>query len=377
MYVRIDEGGSLQAFEEMLGELQSREDVNGVLVLSCDGNAFEPDDLSPVLQQCAKPVFGGLFPAVLHGRRKLERGTVMVGIPCRCEYMIKEDLDAKDNEVFLSLIRWAKSFDPPRTLISFCDALSGGADRFSEALASVFGLDANCIGGGAGSLNFRGKPCIITNKGLLQDSAVLVASSMESGVSARHGWHPLEGPFTVTDVSGCWLRELDGKPAFEVYRKLVEAHSGMKFGMESFFDMARAYPFGIPTLRSEHLVRDPLAMREDGSMLLAGEVKDGTQLDLLTGNRRSMLHAAERAHWHARHDLKPVSGESITLIMDCISRVLFLEESFDEELAALDDGLTKLVGACSIGEFAGNGKDYLSFFNKSVVVGILKGFSYC
>lgn len=372
MFIRVDESGSLSAFKNMLEGLQKQEEVSAVLVLCCDANGLTVEGVNPLLQACDKPVFGGVFPAVLHGARKLDVGTIMVGMTCRVDCLVQEGLDEPGKDYLSPILSWAQGLGKPRTMLAFCDAMAGGADSFSEALLNVFGLNVRTIGGGAGSINFRPKPCVFSSKGMLQDAAVMAVTDMESGVSARHGWHALQGPFTVTEVADCWLKELDGRPAFELYREIVEQESGKRFGMESFFDMARAYPFGVPTLHGEHLVRDPLAMKEDGSMLLAGAVKDGMHLDLLSGNKRSMIHAAERAHWHARNDLRLASGQSVTLCMDCISRVLFLEEDFEKELAALHDGLTELVGACSIGEFAGNGRDYLAFYNKTVVVGVLK-----
>lgn len=377
MYIHVDTKGTVSGFTTLLNRLESRKDVTAVLVLSCDDNGFTPEQLSPSLQGCSKPIFGGIFPAILHDHQKLETGTVMVGMTCPVDCLVQEELGNDQKKILPAMLNWSKRQDSSSTLLAFCDALSGGTDKLSEALLTVFGLRSNCIGGGAGSLTFRGKPCIITNKGLLQDCAVLAIVDMESGVCARHGWHPLEGPFTVTETEGSWLRELDGKPAFDVYREVVERHSAKRFGMESFFDMAKGYPFGVPTLHGEHLVRDPLAMQEDGSMLLAGVVKEGAQLDILTGNKRSLLYAAERATWHARETFNTTGQEGTILLMDCISRVLYLDQDFQEELDAINDGVTELVGACTIGEFAGNGRDYLEFYNKTAVAGIFRSNPVC
>lgn len=59
------------------------------------------------------------------------------------------------------------------------------------------------------------------------------------------------------------------------------------------------------------------------------------------------------------------------LLIDCISRALFLEDEFDREIEAVYQENVPLIGALSMGEIANNGKDYLELYNKTCVVGIL------
>jgi hypothetical protein len=51
---------------------------------------------------------------------------------------------------------------------------------------------------------------------------------------------------------------------------------------------------------------------------------------------------------------------------------LFLEKNFAYELEAVHDGQMPLIGALTLGEIANNGKDYLEFYNKTSVVGVLE-----
>jgi hypothetical protein len=57
-------------------------------------------------------------------------------------------------------------------------------------------------------------------------------------------------------------------------------------------------------------------------------------------------------------------------VIDCISRSLFLGTDFQRELAAIDDGLP-MVGALTLGEIANSGRDFLEFYNKTAVVGLI------
>ncbi|EQD46615.1 hypothetical protein B1A_14553 [mine drainage metagenome] len=54
--------------------------------------------------------------------------------------------------------------------------------------------------------------------------------------------------------------------------------------------------------------------------------------------------------------------------MDCISRALFLEQDFRQELAVIHSP-APMLGALTIGEIANSGQDYLEFYNKTAVVG--------
>ncbi|HIE56438.1 MAG TPA: histidine kinase, partial [Chromatiaceae bacterium] len=60
------------------------------------------------------------------------------------------------------------------------------------------------------------------------------------------------------------------------------------------------------------------------------------------------------------------------LVMDCISRALFLGDHFQRELDAFSQPGLPMLGALTIGEIANHGDDYLEFYNKTAVVGILE-----
>jgi len=66
--------------------------------------------------------------------------------------------------------------------------------------------------------------------------------------------------------------------------------------------------------------------------------------------------------------LSPATPYAGTLVFDCISRALFLQDHFAQELAAVAQGQSPLFGALTIGEIANSGRSYLEFFNKTTVV---------
>jgi len=60
------------------------------------------------------------------------------------------------------------------------------------------------------------------------------------------------------------------------------------------------------------------------------------------------------------------------IFMDCISRVLFLGAGFEEELEAVVQDNLPMVGACTIGEIANCGTEFLEYYNKTAVMAVLE-----
>lgn len=373
MAIHFDPAGTLAGLETAVAAA-SGPDVRGLLILCCDGNGFDPETLDPLLRECSAPVAGGIFPALIRDGDLLETGSLVLGFtrPFRVAHI--PDLSRRDVDFEASIdARLPPDLAGMGTLLVFVDGLARRIGAFIESLFAIFGLEVNYIGGGAGSLSLRPKPCLITPEGLTADGAVLALLGAESGIGVSHGWTSLDGPFRVTAATGNEILALDGEPALAVYRRAVAAHRGAAIPEDRFFEVAGGYPFGIARMEGERIVRDILRPTPAGGLVCVGEVPEGTFVDLLRGDAESLVRAAARARDLSRRAF-PGPGTGVwDLTMDCISRVLFLGDRFPEELAALREAGRPLVGACTIGEIANSGVDFLEFFNKTAVVAALDG----
>ena len=60
---------------------QRFDELGAILVVVCDYDGCGPDVVDPVLRECNKPVFGGMFPRLIHGPSLLQQGMIVVGLP--------------------------------------------------------------------------------------------------------------------------------------------------------------------------------------------------------------------------------------------------------------------------------------------------------
>lgn len=371
MIIKIDTTGTISEFKKIFNSIQDEKNTKAILILSCDANGFTPNKIDPILSQSKLPVFGGIYPQIVAGQNKMEKGTIIAGLELTPNVAIIPDLSSPNVDYEKIIDEKIPNLNNINTMFVLVDGLSKRISALIDSIFNIFGIEFNYIGGGAGSLSFEQKPCLFSNDGLISDSALLITSEIESGIGVSHGWKKISGPYKVTQSDRNIIKTLDWKPAFQIYREVIENHSNKKFKDNNFFDLAKSYPFGIGKLGAESIVRDPLKMEEDGSLVCVGEVPEGSFVDILTGDKSSLITGARNALIKAKEDCRYKGEEKAILFIDCISRVLFLEDDFAHELSAVAVDNVPLIGALTLGEIANSGKDYLEFYNKTTVIGIL------
>jgi len=372
MKINVDRSGRIQGLETAIGLTLEEPDIKSLLIFSCDGNQFSPETVNPVLTRIGLPVFGGIFPAIIYAGEKLELGSLVVGFHTDVNVVIIDGLSDVQADYVSQLDDNIKDLGNIKTVFSFVDGFSRRINAFVNSMFTVLGLECNYLGGGAGSLSMMQKPCLFTNDGLVQDKAVLALLAIPSGVGVSHGWQSISGPYRVTEADHNLIRTLDWKPGFAVYQDAIMTHSKTRITEDNFFNIAKSYPFGIAKLDSERIVRDPVKIMDDGAIMCVGEVPEGSFVDILHGNVQSLIKAAGRAGELSVESYPGRSENAFRVFIDCISRVLFLGDRFEEEINAVWDRTQVLFGACTIGEIANSGSGFLEFYNKTAVVGILE-----
>jgi len=350
-------------------ELETDENVKSILVLCGDGLKINKAEIDPVLRGLKKTVLGGIFPEIIYQTNRYSEGILLVGFKTEIHTIIIEDFEKSFNDTIKELKNWNNINPQNKSIFMFIDALVPFKNKVIDELYNAYGTFPNYLGAGTGSLEFKPFPNIFSNKGLLESACILGISDSKASIGVSHGWESISEPLKVTASDGNVLQSINWKPALEVYQEVIESHSSQKVDFEDFLATTKSYPFGINKLDSEMVVRDPF-MHKDKCIYTLDNIPEGSFVHILYGNIDSLLQGAKKARQQAETARGEYADQSETFVIDCISRVLFMKETFAKEIATLNPDKNGF-GVLSLGEIANNGDSYLEIFNKTAVVALL------
>lgn len=240
------------------------------------------------------------------------------------------------------------------TTVLLTDGLSGMGEKTVEKIFDHTGVFQQIVGGAAGDEG-RFEATVVgagASTGTDAAAALHIFSSAEWGIGVGHGLRPSSETMLVTKAAGNVVYELDGRPAFEAYRR----HAAGR-GIELVPTRAGSYlicnELGIYFFGQLIRARAPLAVGEDGSLSCAADIPEGASVCILDGHRESMLAAARRAAEEAKATLQGAVPAGI-LLFDCVCRGMILKEDFQQEIDAVRSvfGDVPLAGFLTYGEIA-------------------------
>ncbi|MGL1957736.1 MAG: FIST C-terminal domain-containing protein [Colwellia sp.] len=179
-------------------------------------------------------------------------------------------------------------------------------------------------------------------------------------------------------LRGQSVESLNYIPAFDVYKETVENLSDYRFDKKEFFDIAKHFPLGIEGIGAEILVRDPI-LTLNNNLQCVGNVSVNSMVHILHGKTESLIasakNAAIKASKTSENEENKQAEQSISaaIVFDCISRVLYMEDAFSQELSAIVNSCKKeaVFGVLSLGEIANDKSGAIRLLNKSTVIGCL------
>jgi hypothetical protein len=368
----MDTEGTVAGLETLIKRVEADADASrGLMLLSCDENGFSAESVDPILKACRIPLFGGIFPYIILGRQAFSRGTIAVTLPAVSPSRFVPEAGEEDVDLADRIEATFADIPSSGTMIIFVDGQTQRTTHLMDGLFDVFGLDLNYVGGGAGALSMLPKPCLFTNDGLMEKGAVIAFLPCASGVGVCHGWRELCGPYSVTESTFNVIQTLDWRPALDVYVEALMKHAGVALNADDIFTASKLHPLGVLRLGEELIVREPLRIGENGSLICAGEVREGSFVHILKSDAESLVEAAGMALERARNARPAWKQDDLHVFVDCISRKLLLRERYSDELASVSRDHPPLVGAYTIGEIANSGAGILEFYNNTAVIAIL------
>lgn len=354
---------NIESLKQTLIRLQTKNEIKGILLFGCDFNKPTTPEMETLLCLNQIPLLGGFFPEIIADGERKKEGFVLISLyDDLCVEIF--DTSQKNTNLNEQFELWSAACTMNiGSVFCFVNALWTEKTALMATLYDTLGPFVNYLGGGAGSLNFQSFPCIFANQKIIEHGAVIGVMQKQLSLGVSHGWHPISQPIKVTETIGNTIVSLNWKPAFSVYQKLVQSHSKQSITEENFFEIAKSYPLGLVKLDDEMIIRDPYATSNE-TLQIVDEVPKGEYIRIMHGNMNSLLEGAQNAVDQASIN----HGEEFTqLCIDCISRVLFMQDDFSEELTYLNQK-QKANGILSIGEIANPINAPLELFNKTVVV---------
>jgi hypothetical protein len=256
------------------------------------------------------------------------------------------------------------------TTVVLTDGLAGTGEELVNNLFERALSGCQIVGGAAGDEGrFKQTTVGAGSEAATNAAAVLhVFGSRRWGVGVNHGLRSTTKPMLVTRSSANVIYEIDGEPAFEVYRRHALERQ-VRLTPEGAAPYMIAHELGVHFFDKISRARAPLSVGKDGSLHCAAGVPEGCLVSILDGEPLSMVQAAKSAAEEAREALE-VGNAAGVLLFDCVCRGMILKDRFDEEIAAVRGvfGDVPIAGFLTYGEIAGYAGRFDGWHNATAVV---------
>lgn len=157
--------------------------------------------------------------------------------------------------------------------------------------------------------------------------------AVKIGHGSIGGWVPFGPERVVTSADKNVLHSLDGKPALELYKKYL--------GDEVKNLPASALLFPLLLKRDgqeDSVIRTILNIDEDNnSMIFAGDIPQGSRVQLMHANFDGLVGGAEEAAELAKALVQPEQANGLVMMVSCVGRRVILGERTEEEIEAVHD----------------------------------------
>lgn len=158
------------------------------------------------------------------------------------------------------------------------------------------------------------------------------------------GWKELGHSMTVTRAESEKLYELDGEPAFNVYKKYLKIQNDSSFSRNAL---------EFPLMYSEYgvdVARISLKCASEGTLYLGGELRNGDIVRLGYGDPVAILDSV----YEAQDKIRLFQPQAIW-IYSCMTRMSFWGDDIDCEISPFDK-IARTSGFYTFGEYIRIGK---------------------
>lgn len=175
------------------------------------------------------------------------------------------------------------------------------------------------------------------------------------------GWRPLSMEMRIDEVDGSTVRTIDGRPAFEVYRRYLNIPRD-----EKFFLNALEFPF-LMEREGELIARVPVAASPEGALQFVADVMEGETFRIGYGDIDLIVDGAAAI----RREIAAEAPQAIFLY-SCGCRRFLMQDEVDIETRPFEE-VAPTFGFYTYGEFCSTATGLNLLNSAMVVVGLREG----
>jgi len=257
--------------------------------------------------------------------------------------------------------KWIKSVE----ILTTTNMLeSGFLNEWSEKLNPQL----HCVGGcSSNPIDEHGDDTYIFSKdfGFSDDSAFFfMVGGEDLCVCSTYvlGYEPMGMVYEPTSIDGSILHELNGQPAFEVYKRYLKIENN-----EHFFYNTLGFPMIMRKDGIDYL-RAPVGVLGDDSLVMSGEIEEGSSIRLSYGNPSIILRNVDKVGGK----LASIGPEAIR-IYSCFTRKLYWGDDNISKETENFASLAPATGFFTRGEILRIGGRVSNLNATLVVIGLREG----
>lgn len=333
----------------------------------------------PVLQLACREagvrLHGGVFPRLIDQAQLVDDGVWLCPLSANTDGFLLPALDADPHRAgeqladaaTAALARQAeRGSQPCSTLLLIFDGQLAHIGSLVEQAYLLLEGRVRLLGINAGSESFQPSPCLFdadtfTAGGVL---GLLLPDTVRSALSLQGT--EVKELYTVTASDRNRVARIDGRPAFEIYRELVQRDHGVTLTSGNFYTHAVHYPLAVVRADDTVLYRIPVKLEDDGAITCIGEIPQFSLLSVLQAPALEQMQCIELLD----RALQPQPPGGQLLLFYCAGRSLHFGAGTSQELSQLQQRLQPAcqAGALVLGE-VGNAKSwgYPMFYNGAMV----------
>ncbi len=204
------------------------------------------------------------------------------------------------------------------TILTLMSGINGYEEEVLRGIVDGIGAHLPIVGGSAGD-DLQFKETYVIGNGVYKNSSVItvIQSALKIGIGMGHPYYPTGKTCVVTKAKGRIVYELDGKPAVERVKEILETEDLNP-------DIFAQKPFGTKStdVSGQYIIKSMAYANEDGSITFYAEVPENITLTLMESDPDYAYESFKKTLETAIKDAGNPKKIGAIVIFNCVLRYL-------------------------------------------------------